>query len=264
MAEICLEAKDLCKTYIVDGFSNNVLQNINLKIEEGEFVSIMGPSGSGKSTLLYTISGMDNMTAGKVIFDGDDLSKMSDRQLTKMRLLKMGFIFQQMYMMKKLSIMDNIVLPGYQAGLVSRDEVNKKAEDLMRKLGIIETAGREITEVSGGQLQRACLARALINSPKVLFADEPTGALNSKASMEVLEEMVKANKLGTTVLMVTHSEKVAASSDRIIYLMDGDIQGELVLGKIKSAENNTDNKSTSEILQIRERKLRKWLEEMGW
>jgi len=264
MAEICLEAKDLCKTYIVDGFSNNVLQNINLKIEEGEFVSIMGPSGSGKSTLLYTISGMDNMTAGKVIFDGDDLSKMSDKQLTKMRLLKMGFIFQQMYMMKKLSIMDNIVLPGYQAGLVSRDEVNKKAEDLMRKLGIIETAGREITEVSGGQLQRACLARALINSPKVLFADEPTGALNSKASMEVLEEMVKANKLGTTVLMVTHSEKVAASSDRIIYLVDGDIQGELVLGKIDSAENETDNKSASEILQIRERKLRKWLEEMGW
>ena len=264
MAEICLEAKDLCKTYIVDGFSNNVLQNINLQIEEGEFVSIMGPSGSGKSTLLYTISGMDNMTAGKVIFDGNDLSKMSDKQLTKMRLLKMGFIFQQMYMMKKLSIMDNIVLPGYQAGLVSRDEVNKKAEDLMRKLGIIETAGREITEVSGGQLQRACLARALINNPKVLFADEPTGALNSKASMEVLEEMVKANKLGTTVLMVTHSEKVAASSDRIIYLVDGDIQGELVLGKIDSAENETDNKSASEILQIRERKLRKWLEEMGW
>ena len=146
MANICLEAKDLCKTYIVDGFSNNVLQNINLQIEEGEFVSIMGPSGSGKSTLLYTISGMDNMTAGKVIFDGEDLSGMNDKQLTKMRLLKMGFIFQQMYMMKKLSIMDNIVLPGYQAGLVSRDEVNKKAEDLMRKLGIIETAGREITE----------------------------------------------------------------------------------------------------------------------
>ena len=260
MADICLEARDLCKTYIVDGYSNNVLQNINLKIEEGEFVSIMGPSGSGKSTLLYTISGMDDMTAGKVIFDGDDISEMNDKQLTQLRLLKMGFIFQQMYMMKKLCIMDNIVLPGYQAKIMSREEVNKKAEDLMRRLEIIETADREITEVSGGQLQRACLARALINSPKVLFADEPTGALNSKASMEVLGEMVKANEAGTTVLMVTHSEKVAASSDRIIYLMDGDIQGELVLGKI----NTSDGMSSAEKLSLRERKLRKWLEEMGW
>jgi putative ABC transport system ATP-binding protein len=260
MADICLEARDLCKTYIVDGYSNNVLQNINLKIEEGEFVSIMGPSGSGKSTLLYTISGMDDMTAGKVIFDGDDISGMNDKQLTQLRLLKMGFIFQQMYMMKKLCIMDNIVLPGYQAKIMSREEVNKKAEELMRRLEIIETADREITEVSGGQLQRACLARALINSPKVLFADEPTGALNSKASMEVLGEMVKANEAGTTVLMVTHSEKVAASSDRIIYLMDGDIQGELVLGKI----NTSDGMSSAEKLSLRERKLRKWLEEMGW
>lgn len=263
MADICLEARDLCKTYIVDGYSNNVLQNINLKIEEGEFVSIMGPSGSGKSTLLYTISGMDDMTAGQVMFDGEDISKLNDKQLTRLRLLKMGFIFQQMYMMKKLCIMDNIVLPGYQAGVMSRDEVNKKADDLMRRLGIIETADREITEVSGGQLQRACLARALINSPKVLFADEPTGALNSKASMEVLSEMVKANESGTTVLMVTHSEKVAASSDRIIYLMDGDIQGELVLGKINRAERN-ETISASEKLSLRERKLRKWLEEMGW
>ncbi len=264
MAKICLEAKDLCKTYIVDGYSNNVLQNINLTICEGEFVSIMGPSGSGKSTLLYTISGMDDMTAGKVIFDGTDLSGMNDRQLARMRLLKMGFVFQQMYMMKKLSIMDNILLPGYQAKLASREEVNKKAEELMRRLGIIETADREITEVSGGQLQRACLARALINSPKVLFADEPTGALNSKASMEVLGEMVKANEMGTTILMVTHSEKVAASSDRIIYLMDGDIQGELALGKIGASDDEHDEKSAAEILQIRERKVRKWLEEMGW
>ena len=172
---------------------------------------------------------------------------------------------------------DNIVLTGYQAGIISREEVNKKAEELMRRLGIIETAEREITEVSGGQLQRACLARALINNPKVLFADEPTGALNSKASMEVLNEMVKANETGTTVLMVTHSEKVAASSDRIIYLMDGDIQGELVLGKIgantpdlsinASGKENAEGAvqiSSSEKLMHRERKLRKWLEEMGW
>ena len=261
MGKICLEAIDLCKTYIVDGYSNNVLQNINIRIEEGEFVSIMGPSGSGKSTLLYTISGMDDMTAGRVIFDGEDLSKMNEKQLTKLRLLKMGFIFQQMYMMKKLCIMDNIVLPGYQAKLVSRDQVNQNAEDLMRRLGIIETAEREITEVSGGQLQRACLARALINNPKVLFADEPTGALNSKASMEVLNELVKANEAGTTVLMVTHSEKVAASSERIIYLMDGDIRGELKLGKAGGTEKKSDGR---EELMQRERKLRKWLDEMGW
>ncbi|MBR5419690.1 MAG: ABC transporter ATP-binding protein [Lachnospiraceae bacterium] len=272
MGKVCLEATDLCKRYIVDGYSNNVLQNINLKIEEGEFVSIMGPSGSGKSTLLYTISGMDDMTAGRVIFDGEDLSKMNEKQLTKLRLIKMGFIFQQMYMMKKLCILDNIVLPGYQAKLRSRDEVNRTAEALMRRLGIIETAEREITEVSGGQLQRACLARALINSPKVLFADEPTGALNSKASMEVLQELVKANQTGTTVLMVTHSEKVAASSDRILYLVDGDIRGELLLGKMGTAEGSAggseENKKEvtdgrEEVVQ-RERKLRKWLEEMGW
>ncbi|MBO4389615.1 MAG: ABC transporter ATP-binding protein [Lachnospiraceae bacterium] len=264
MAAVSLEARDLCKTYIVEGNSNNVLQNVNLKVEEGEFVSIMGPSGSGKSTLLYTISGMDHMTAGTVIFDGEDLSKLSEKELTKLRLLKMGFIFQQMYMMKKLCIMDNIILPGYQAKLKSREEVNKRAEELLRSLGIVETADRDITEVSGGQLQRACLARALINDPKVLFADEPTGALNSKASMEVLGEMIKANEAGTTVLMVTHSEKVAAHSDRIIYLIDGQIKGELVLGKLRSNEAEGATKDPREQLMLRERKLRLWLDELGW
>ena len=255
MGNVCLKATDLCKTYIVDGYSNNVLQNINLTIEEGEFVTIMGPSGSGKSTLLYTISGMDDMTAGSVIFDGDDLSEMNDKALTKLRLHKMGFIFQQMYMMKKLCILDNIVLPGYQAKVKSREEVNRDAEELLRRLGIIDTAKREITEVSGGQLQRACLARALINSPKILFADEPTGALNSKASLEVLRELVKANESGTTVLMVTHSEKVAANSDRILYLVDGDIQGELKLGKYGGDR---------EELAKREKELRNWLDKLGW
>ena len=264
MAAVSLEARDLCKTYIVEGNSNNVLQNVNLKVEEGEFMSIMGPSGSGKSTLLYTISGMDHMTAGTVIFDGEDLSKLSEKELTKLRLLKMGFIFQQMYMMKKLCIMDNIILPGYQAKLKSREEVNKRAEELLRSLGIVETADRDITEVSGGQLQRACLARALINDPKVLFADEPTGALNSKASMEVLGEMIKANEAGTTVLMVTHSEKVAAHSDRIIYLIDGQIKGELVLGKLRSNEAEGATKDPREQLMLRERKLRLWLDELGW
>ena len=249
-----IETKDLCKTYIVDKQSNNVLQNVNLKVEEKEFVTVMGPSGSGKSTLLYTVSGMDTVTAGSVLFDGEELSSMKEKELINIRLLKMGFIFQQMYMMKKLSIIDNIILPGFQAKLKPRDEVRKDAETLMRKLDIIDTAEREITEVSGGQLQRACLCRALINNPKVLFADEPTGALNSKASMDVMTRLLEANRAGTSVLMVTHSEKVASISDRIIYLVDGGIQGELTLGKMG------DNGE----LSARERKVRTWLDEMGW
>lgn len=249
-----IKTQDLCKTYIVDKQSNNVLQNVNLEVKEKEFVTVMGPSGSGKSTLLYTVSGMDTVTAGRVFFDGEEISSMKEKDLINIRLLKMGFIFQQMYMMKKLSIIDNIILPAFQAKLKPRDEVRKDAENLMRKLDIIDTAEREITEVSGGQLQRACLCRALINSPKVLFADEPTGALNSKASRDVMQRLLEANRAGTTVLMVTHSEKVASVSDRIIYLVDGGIQGELMLGKMTSDEE----------ISSRERKVRAWLDQMGW
>ncbi len=249
-----LETKDLCKTYIIQKQSNNVLQNVNLSVEEGEFVSIMGPSGSGKSTLLYCVSGMDKATAGRIVFDGQDFSELSERQVLKIRLEKMGFIFQQMYMMKKLCIMDNIVLPGYEANLKPRTAVNQRAEELMRRLGIMDTADREITEVSGGQLQRACLCRALINNPKVIFADEPTGALNSKTSNEVMEEFVKANRENTTIMMVTHSEKVASCSDRIIYLVDGNIRGELTLGKISDMQDVVG----------RERQVKVWLDDMGW
>ncbi len=254
MKNTVIKTKDLCKTYIVDKQSNNVLQNVNLEVEEGEFVSIMGPSGSGKSTLLYTISGMDSVTAGDVIFDGESITGKNEKEMSIIRLKKMGFIFQQMYMMKKLCIMDNIVLPGYQAKLVSREQVNEDAKKLMRRLDIIDTATRQITEVSGGQLQRACLCRALINNPKVLFADEPTGALNSKASKEVMKELVEANNQGTTILMVTHSERVAAVSERIIYLVDGNIQGVLNLGKLENMQD----------LSTRERKLKNWLDEMNW
>ena len=217
-----IETKDLCKTYIVDKYSNNVLQNVNFTVKDGEFVSIMGPSGSGKSTLLYTISGMDTATSGQVVFDGEEISKLSEKQLSKLRLFKMGFIFQQMYMMKKLCILDNIVLPGYQAGLASRKEVNLNAEKLMRRLGIIEIAEREITEVSGGQLQRACLCRALINNPKVIFADEPTGNLDSKTGAEIMNLLQEIDhNIGQTIIMVTHSPEAAKSCSRMITVQDG-------------------------------------------
>ena len=251
--ENIITVKELCKTYIIKKNSNNVLRNISFDLKDGEFISVMGPSGSGKSTLLYTVSGMDKFTSGKVDFIGRDLGSLGRKELSQLRLNEMGFIFQQMYMMKKLCIIDNILLPAYQAG-VPRKEANKRAEDLMRRLGIIDTAEHEVNEVSGGQLQRACLCRALINNPKIIFADEPTGALNSRAAADVMRELVDANRAGTSIMMVTHSVKVAAKSDKVLYLMDGDIQGEIELGKL------TDENE----MQGRERRLSEWLMERGW
>ena len=248
-----LSVRDLCKTYIVNKYSNNVLRNISFDIDKGEFISIMGPSGSGKSTLLYTVSGMDNATSGEVFFNGKDIGKLNKKEMSQLRLNNMGFIFQQMHMLKKLCIIDNIVFPGYQSGKPKK-EVNSRAEMLMRRLGVIETAERNINEVSGGELQRACLCRALINQPDILFADEPTGALNSAAANDVMKEFTAANNDGTTILMVTHSERVAARSDRVLYLVDGGILGELDLGKMNAE---------SELIQ-REKALKKWLSEQNW
>ena len=170
-----LVVKDLCKTYITNKRQNNVLRNINMEIKEGEMVAVMGPSGSGKSTLLYAISGMDKPTAGSVDFFGKDITKLDGDALSDMRLNEMGFIFQQMYMLKNLSIYDNIILPAYQAkggqDKKNRVTINERAKELMKKLGISEVAENDINEVSGGQLQRACICRCLMNQPKMIFAD---------------------------------------------------------------------------------------------
>ncbi len=161
-------------------------------------VAIMGPSGSGKSTLLYAISGMDRATSGQVLFEGQDLTKLGEKDLAKLRLDEMGFIFQQMYMMKNLTILDNIVLPAVESrkSKESREEKQARGEQLMRKLGIIEIADNDMNEVSGGQLQRACICRSMMNRPRLLFADEPTGALNRTSSNEVMDELVKLNGEG--------------------------------------------------------------------
>ena len=248
-----LEVKDLCKTYIVEKRQNNVLKNVNFTVEDGEMVGIMGPSGSGKSTLLYSVSGMDRATSGKVILDGKEITKLSERELASVRLNDMGFIFQQMFMMKNLTIMDNILLPAIECDKSneSKKEKIERCESLMRKLGIIEIAGNDINEVSGGQLQRACIARSLMNNPKVLFADEPTGALNRQSSSEVMDEICKLNKEGTTVLMVTHDAKVASRCSRVLYIADGNIQSEY---KMPEGLNEKE----------RERALKNWLMDQGW
>lgn len=250
-----LEVKDLCKTYVVNKRQNNVLKNVNFSVDNGEMVAIMGPSGSGKSTLLYAVSGMDGATGGRVLFDGMDITKLKSNELASLRLDEMGFIFQQMYMMKNLTILDNIVLPAMESKKTSesRKEKIQRGEELMRKLGIIEVADNDINEVSGGQLQRACICRSMINKPKVLFADEPTGALNRTASNEVMEELVRLNQEGTTIMMVTHDAKVAAKCSRVLYIVDGNIKGEYTSPVGKEIQEKD-----------RERLLNNWLLELGW
>lgn len=250
-----LEVKDLCKTYVVNKRQNNVLRNVSFSVDEGEMVAVMGPSGSGKSTLLYAVSGMDGATGGSVLFDGKDLMGLSAKELARLRLNEMGFIFQQMYMMNNLTILDNIVLPAMESKKTSESRKEKimRGEDLMRKLDIIQVADNDINEVSGGQLQRACICRSMINRPRVLFADEPTGSLNRNASDEVMDELVKLNKEGTTVMMVTHDARVAARCSRVLYLVDGNIKGEYKSpagGDVKEKD--------------RERMLNNWLMELGW
>ncbi|MGN0437381.1 MAG: ABC transporter ATP-binding protein [Lachnospiraceae bacterium] len=254
MANI-LEVKDLCKTYVIDKRQNNVLRNVNFEIEEEDMVAIMGPSGSGKSTLLYSVSGMDTPTSGTVLFDGEDITKLSSNALAKLRLDEMGFIFQQMYMMKNLTVLDNILLPALESKKTEETRKSKveRAESLMRKLDIIDVADNDINEVSGGQLQRACICRSMMNHPKLLFADEPTGALNRAASKDVMEELVKLNREGTAIMMVTHDAKVAAKCKRVLYIVDGNIKGEY---KAPAEEGLSETD--------RERRLNTWLMDLGW
>ncbi len=249
-----LEVKDLCKTYIVNKRQNNVLKNVNFKIGEGEMVAVMGPSGSGKSTLLYAVSGMDSLTAGEVNFCGRNIAGMGERELADLRLDEMGFIFQQMYMLKNLTILDNIILPATQSQKQRepRRETARRGQDFMRRLGIIDIADNDINEVSGGQLQRACICRSMMNNPKMIFADEPTGALNRTSSGEVMEELVKLNSEGTTIMLVTHDVKVAAKCTRVMYIVDGNIKGEY------------DLSDCSAQMRERERALNNWLLELGW
>lgn len=253
-----LKVSNLCKTYIVNKRQNNVLRNVNLEIKSGEMVAVMGPSGSGKTTLLYTVSGMDEASAGKVDFFGKELTNLKANEMSDLRLQEMGFVFQQMYMLKNLSVYDNIILPAYQAShdykTSSRHEIKERAKMLMQKLGISDVADNAVTEVSGGQLQRACICRSLINQPKIIFADEPTGALNKQNSIDVMRELTNINAEGTSIMLVTHDMKVASQCERVLYIEDGDIRDEISLGKYQVTDD----------MRTRERKLNDWLIKLGW
>lgn len=228
--------KDIVRIFGKGSEEIKALNEVNVEIAKGEFVAVMGPSGSGKSTLLFALSGMDDITDGSVKFDDMELSKLRENTLADVRRRKMGFVFQQPTMLKNLNILDNIILPAEYKGKKDSRKLTQKAKELMKKTGISGLESRDTTEVSGGQLQRAGICRALMNDPEILFADEPTGALNSRSAEEIMELLVDINKEGTAILLVTHDSKVAARADRILFTKDGNIVSELSLQKFSDKD----------------------------
>lgn len=227
--EKMIRGKNIVKTFDKSKEKANALDGVNIEISKGEFVAVMGPSGSGKSTLLFALSGTDTIDGGSVEFGGTELSELSENKLADIRRTRMGFVFQQPTMLKNLNLLDNIILPALQENRKNTGEITQKAKALMKTTGIAELERRDITEVSGGQLQRAGICRALMNAPDILFADEPTGALNSKASEEIMDLLSGINGNGTAILLVTHDAKVAARADRVIFMKDGITASELQL-----------------------------------
>ncbi|BBM17851.1 ABC transporter ATP-binding protein [Enterococcus avium] len=225
-----INGTDIVKSFGEGTEKVSVLNQVSIQVQKGQFVSIMGPSGSGKSTLLYAISGMDRIDSGTVVFNQQPLVQMIEKQLADIRREQMGFVFQQPTLLKNLSLIDNIILPSLSDKKMT-DKLTKHAENLMESVGIKELKDRKITQVSGGQLQRAGICRALMSQPSIIFGDEPTGALNSKAAQEIMDILLKINEEGTTIVIVTHDAKVAAQSEQVFFMEDGQIEENLFLGK---------------------------------
>ncbi|MDY3889376.1 MAG: ABC transporter ATP-binding protein [Agathobacter sp.] len=247
-----LEAKDLCKTFSNEAVQQHVLRNLNLTIQEGDYTVIMGNSGSGKSTLLYALSGIDRPTLGEIFYRGETITQLSNDKLAVFRRKNCGFVFQQNYLNDTMSVMDNILVCGL---LVKKDkkELVHRTEELVGKMGLSKEILRKFpTQLSGGEQQRIAMIRAIINEPAILFADEPTGALNSTSTEQVLDVLTQLNNDGQSIVMVTHDMKTARRGNRVLYLKDGVIIDELKLGKYR--HNDPE----------RHQKLRTFLTEMGW
>lgn len=223
--------ENIVKSFGEGDEKRNVLDGVSVEINGGEFVSVMGPSGSGKSTLMFALSGMDGIDDGKVVFDGRDLSALRENELADIRRTEMGFVFQQPTLLKNLNILDNIIIPSMRDNRKNAAEITEKARALMKKVSIEELEKRDITQVSGGQLQRAGICRALMSNPKIIFGDEPTGALNSKSAQEIMNIFSEINANGTAVMLVTHDATVAVRTERIMFMRDGKIVSEMRLPK---------------------------------
>lgn len=253
MKEKILSASKLCKSFAHNGVQNHILTNLDIEVYKGDFTVVMGASGSGKSTLLYALSGMDRATGGSVMYGGSDLVRLSEKKLSELRHTDFGFIFQQIHLVSNLSLFENVAVPGYLNKSISAEQVNKRANELLEKMGISQIKTQLPSQCSGGEQQRCAIARAVINNPKLIFADEPTGALNRKNTTEVLNLLTELNRNGQSVLMVTHDSRAALRANRIIYIADGAVVGDLDLPPY-----------TPENEKSREAQVNAWLSSMEW
>lgn len=252
MKKKIINAKNLIKSFNSGGSKQTIINNLDLDIYANDFTIIMGSSGAGKSTLMYLLSGMDKADCGSIIFNDKNICKMNNDELSIFRRKNCGFVFQQIYLLDKMSLMDNVLTSGLLMSKNKKEVINK-AKELFASVNIPEvTYKKNMNQVSGGECQRAGIVRAAINNPSIIFADEPTGALNSENSTAVLDVLTNLNNNGQSIIMVTHDKKSALRGNRIIYLKDGKIFGELILGKYEKNDNT------------RNERLDQFLKEMGW
>lgn len=247
MKETIISGRGLTKTF----GENTVLHGIDIDIYAGDFTVIMGPSGSGKSTLLYALSGMDRVSGGQLLYRDRDISNATEKELTQLRAEQFGFVFQRTHLISNLTLHENIRMAGL-IGLLTEKEAGRRTNNLISRMGLENAKHRLPSQVSGGEAQRAAVARAAINKPAILFADEPTGALNKANSEEVLNLLSSLNKEGQSVLLVTHDREAALRGNRVLYLMDGSIMGEVTLPTYEGKD------------AAREKQLSAWLESFGW
>lgn len=252
MKTCVIETEKICKSFVSDGEVNNVIKNLDMKLYQEDFTVIMGSSGSGKSTLLYLLSGMDKVTSGKVYLKEQEITGLKESAMADIRKDSIGFVFQNMNLIPDLTLLENVLSPSYQSKIKKEDK-KKRADVLIEKMELSAHKNKFPNQLSGGQKQRTAICRALMNQPDILFADEPTGALNSNAGKRVLDTFTKLHEEGQSIVMVTHDLKAAVRGSRIIFLRDGRIDGDLEQGPFKEKEE-----------EARERMLYEFLKERNW
>ncbi len=235
MKKIVLDGKGLCKTFTNGQVATNVIRNLDIEIYEGDFTVIMGTSGAGKSTLLYMLSGIDTVTSGEISLQNNRIDKMKEREMASIRRNDIGFVFQEPSLLDDFTVFENVAMSGY---LATKDKkiVNYRCEELINVVDMQEHKNKYPSQLSGGQKQRVAIIRSLINKPDVVFADEPTGALNATQSDAVLNLLTKVHEKGQSILMVTHDIKAASRANRLLYIKDGKIDGELELDRFETGQ----------------------------